>query len=193
MLQPKDRLEYNRNKEERSAPIYEVIADFPGNNDFPVGKTITLTSWRASTIYWAYHVKDCQGPREYIREFFDKYPHLFKRIKHHEVKKEGKTKTECLWEYGINHLDIKEEFNDALFAAMELYADERMPHNSLVDAVYEGAGRWRAEYEDCRAILRELHELKLVKDAHGKTEEYQRRKEEAWKKAASFLEKYQHD
>lgn len=59
-------------------------------------------------------------------------------------------------------------------------------------ALAEGANLWKLEYDDCRRILRELVELKVVKDAHGKTEEYVRRKDVAWKKAVEFLSQYQH-
>jgi hypothetical protein len=88
MLQPKDRAEYNRQKALEEQPIYRVIADFPDNKDFPVGDTITLVRWRVSDIYWAYKVKDCQGEREYLSDFFDKYPHIFKRVKYGEESKE---------------------------------------------------------------------------------------------------------
>lgn len=60
------------------APLYEVIADFPGNKDFPVGKIITFEPW--NTYYWQHKVEDCQGPRTWLSEYFDQFPYLFKRV-----------------------------------------------------------------------------------------------------------------
>lgn len=79
MLQPKDRALYNEALKKERQPRFEVVADFPNNKDFPVGVIITLHRWRCST-YWAYTIKDCQGDREYLQEFFDTYPHIFKRL-----------------------------------------------------------------------------------------------------------------
>jgi|SRR6478672_2112360 len=59
-------------------PIYEVIAEYPDNKDFPKGKIIKFSPW--NKYHWVHYVEDCQGKREYILNFFDKYPHLFKRI-----------------------------------------------------------------------------------------------------------------
>lgn len=80
MLQPKDREEYNRKQVLEEPPLYKVIADYPDNKDFPVGKIITFRRWNASTIYWEHVVNDCQGERSWLSEWFDKYPHLFQRL-----------------------------------------------------------------------------------------------------------------
>jgi hypothetical protein len=80
MLQPKDRAEYNKEQKLKEPPCYQVIADYPENKDFPVGEKIRLHRWGSCTIYWSYKVKDCQGEREYLTDFFDKYPHIFRRI-----------------------------------------------------------------------------------------------------------------
>jgi len=61
------------------APVYEVIAGYPNNNDFPIGKIIEFKSWNGS--YWQHSVEDCQGKRTWLSEYFDNYPHLFKKIK----------------------------------------------------------------------------------------------------------------
>jgi hypothetical protein len=58
-------------------PVYEVIADFPDNKDFPVGKFIRFERW--NTFYWVHSIEDCQGKREWLSDFFDKYPHIFKK------------------------------------------------------------------------------------------------------------------
>src|SRR4051812_43728366 len=80
MLRPKDRAEYNLKKQSEEAPSYRVIADYPDNKDFQVGQVITLTRWRSSTLYWCYTVKDCQGEREWLSDWFNKYPHIFERV-----------------------------------------------------------------------------------------------------------------
>jgi len=59
-------------------PVYEVIADYPNNKDFPVGKIINFEPWEV--CHWQHKVKDCQGERMWLTYFFDNYPHLFKRI-----------------------------------------------------------------------------------------------------------------
>jgi hypothetical protein len=56
-------------------PIYKVIADYPGNKDFPVGKIITFVPW--NTYYWQHIISDCQGERMWLSTFFEKYPHIF--------------------------------------------------------------------------------------------------------------------
>jgi hypothetical protein len=56
----------------------------------------------------------------------------------------------------------------------------------------EGAELWKAEYDNCRAILTELVYLKTLKESKGKTEEYEQRQPLAWIAAKKFLEKYQH-
>lgn len=80
MLQSKDREEYNKEQKIKEPPCYKVIADFPDNKDFPIGKVFILHNWRSSNIYWVYIIKDCKGEREYLSDFFDKYPHLFERV-----------------------------------------------------------------------------------------------------------------
>ena len=59
-------------------PIYKVIADYPDNKYFPVGKIIDFEKWNEH--YWQHKVIDCQGERSWLSEWFDKYPHLFKRV-----------------------------------------------------------------------------------------------------------------
>jgi hypothetical protein len=80
MLQPKDRAEYNRQQKLKEAPCYRVIADYPDNKDFPVGKIVTFRRWNNSTIYWEHVVKDCQGERSWLSGWFDQYPHIFQKI-----------------------------------------------------------------------------------------------------------------
>lgn len=62
-----------------NSPIYEVIADYPNNKDFPLGKKIEFEPW--NNTYWMHTVEDCQGKREYLSIYFDNYPHIFKKIR----------------------------------------------------------------------------------------------------------------
>lgn len=63
------------------SPQYQVIADFPDNKDFPKGKIIEFQPWSSSDAYWSHIVEDCQGKREWLQDYFDKYPHLFRRVR----------------------------------------------------------------------------------------------------------------
>lgn len=65
-------------------------------------------------------------------------------------------------------------------------------NEAMIDAIYEGAELWRQEYDDCRKILKELVDLKMVKEFEGKTEEYKERQPLAWMAAIEFLNVYQH-
>lgn len=60
------------------APVYEVIADYPNNTDFPRGKRIEFEPWMG--LYWQHKITDCQGERMWLSDFFDKYPHLFQKL-----------------------------------------------------------------------------------------------------------------
>lgn len=63
---------------------------------------------------------------------------------------------------------------------------------AAIDAVSEGSDQWRSEYDECRAILGHLVDLKTIKDADGKTPYYLEQQPLAWDKAKGFLKKYQH-
>lgn len=64
-------------------PRYMVTAPYPDNADFPVGSIIQgFKPWpNENGSYWQYTVKDCKGKREWLSDFFDLYPHLFKKLK----------------------------------------------------------------------------------------------------------------
>ena len=62
----------------------------------------------------------------------------------------------------------------------------------IIHGLEEGCEQWKAEYDNCRAILQFLVELKRVKDTEGKTEYYEKNQPLAWEGAKRFLEKYQH-
>lgn len=61
-------------------PVYIIIADFPGNKDFPVGKKITFEAWPACSSHWQHKVTDCQGERIWLSHYFEDFPHIFKRV-----------------------------------------------------------------------------------------------------------------
>lgn len=65
----------------------------------------------------------------------------------------------------------------------------------IIAGLEEGAELWKAEYDNCRAILRELVDLKNIKDTDSTKEailDYLKRKPKAWQAAKQFLSKYQH-
>jgi hypothetical protein len=64
--------------------------------------------------------------------------------------------------------------------------------DSIIYGLEEGCESWKAEYDNCRAILSELVEVKKIKDDKGETIEYLTRQPEAWKAAKEFLMNYQH-
>lgn len=58
-------------------PRYKVVADYPGNRDFPVGKIIEFHPWESCRDYWEHSVEDCQGKRSWLEQFFIDYPNIF--------------------------------------------------------------------------------------------------------------------
>lgn len=66
----------------------------------------------------------------------------------------------------------------------------------IINAIAEGSENWKAEYDNCRAILNELFELKTMKESLYKGnpdgKEYAERKPKAWEAAKVFLSTYQH-
>ena len=61
-----------------SKPRYEVINDYPNNKDFPLGIILEFERW--NDFYWQHEIEDCQGNRTYLSDFFDMYPHLFRKM-----------------------------------------------------------------------------------------------------------------
>lgn len=62
----------------------------------------------------------------------------------------------------------------------------------IIAGLTEGAEQWKAEYDNCRAILENLVELKNWKDQGINIHAYAARKPSAWEAARMFLEQYQH-
>lgn len=87
-----------------------------------------------------------------------------------------------------------EEFEAARSTAAGSGKEEAVDKNlAFIAAVTEeGAEAWKMEYDACRSILRELVDLKNIKDLEGKTDDYNLRQPVAWVRAKRFLERYQH-
>ena len=67
--------------DKKIAPIYEVVAEFPENKDFPKGKKIEFVPWTSHPDYWMHVVEDCQGRKEWLAGYFDNFPAIFKRLR----------------------------------------------------------------------------------------------------------------
>jgi hypothetical protein len=71
---------------------------------------------------------------------------------------------------------------------------ERMDEKDLIiQGLEEGSMNWKSEYDNCRAILQQLVQLKEIKDSAGKTEDYLKRQPLVWNAAKEFLKVYQHE
>lgn len=75
---------------------------------------------------------------------------------------------------------------------VEMLRNKIKEQELIIHGIEEGSESWKAEYDNCRAVLVELVVLKKNKDRYGKTEEYLTRQPLAWETAKSFLSKYQH-
>jgi hypothetical protein len=98
---------------------------------------------------------------------------------------------------GLPVLDKPLIDDEDLKAYNEMEANEKVKAKEdekdlIIAGLEEGSELWKAEYENCRAILTELVYLKTLKDTKGKTDEYEQRQPLAWIAAKKFLEKYQH-
>jgi hypothetical protein len=89
--------------------------------------------------------------------------------------------------------------NENAFAKLlDEYADQKVNELNkaedelIIAGLEEGSENWKAEYDNCRAILSELVAVKKINDEQGKTIEYLSRQPEAWKAAKEFLINYQH-
>lgn len=67
----------------------------------------------------------------------------------------------------------------------------------IIHGLEEGSENWKAEYDNCRALLQELVDLKALKETLYKGnhdgKEYAERKPKAWEAAKAFLSTYQHE
>lgn len=71
--------------EELLKPRYKVIADYP-DSIFVVGKVIELTIDNVNKV-WSYHHFTEQCSELWDAEYFDEYPHLFKKLSWWEDRK----------------------------------------------------------------------------------------------------------
>lgn len=92
--------------------------------------------------------------------------------------------------------DFKKDFPHtykAIVKAMQEYGNQLVGDKDLIiQGLEEGSEQWQSEYNFCRAILKELVQLKEIKDKDGKTEDYLKRQPLVWQAAKDFLSKYQH-
>lgn len=67
----------------------------------------------------------------------------------------------------------------------------------IIHGITEGSENWKAEYDNCRALLQELVDLKVMKEnlykGNPDGKEYAERKPKAWEAAKAFLSTYQHE
>ena len=96
---------------------------------------------------------------------------------------------------------------EAVIKAMEEYrlqshpspmsAEQVEDKDLIIQGLQEGAESWKAEYDNCRALLQELVSLKVMKEnlykGNPDGKEYAERKPKAWQAAQQFLSTYQHD
>jgi len=89
-------------------------------------------------------------------------------------------------------LELQEKRNQLLKGVPAKEDDKDL----IIYGLEEGSDNWKAEYDNCRSILQELVDLKIMKDKlyYGNQckYEYESRKLLAWEYAKKFLESYQH-
>lgn len=64
--------------------------------------------------------------------------------------------------------------------------------NETISELQKSQQIWQREYINCRQILNELVQLKIIKDKAGKTDDYSKRQPVAWDAAREFLKHYIH-
>lgn len=94
------------------------------------------------------------------------------------------------WVYRYDQLRESKNMMDSINQLVEEAITEK---DLIIYGIEEGAEQWKAEYDNCRAILQMLVELKRVKDTEGKNEFYETNQPITWEAAKKFLEKYQHE
>lgn len=107
-----------------------------------------------------------------------------------EVEEMAKAYAQGCWNDAFN--DGGQAYLSAIEAFKAGYAASEGDKDLIIQGLEEGSELWKAEYDNCRAILTELVYLKTLKDTKGKTEEYEQRQPLVWITAKKFLEKYQH-
>jgi hypothetical protein len=98
------------------------------------------------------------------------------------------------WAYlGMNEAKTAIEANPATHRiAIHIHSNyiPRPEHEAMINALDEGAEMWKADYQNYEVkfnltmdALRELVELKEIKEAKGETGDYLKRKNKAWEMA----------
>ena len=82
-------------------------------------------------------------------------------------------------------------------ATKTMSAEQVEDKDLIIHGLQEGAESWKAEYDNCRALLQELVSLKVMKEnlykGNPDGKEYAERKPKAWEAAKQFLSTYQHE
>lgn len=108
-------------------------------------------------------------------------------------------------EHTMYAYEIRQIATEALAAASQSTdKEEGDEKNLIIQGLEEGAELWKQEYDNCRAILQELADLKVIKDKIDNmppyqqglnsimVEDYKRKKPLVWERAKEFLKTYQH-
>jgi hypothetical protein len=105
------------------------------------------------------------------------------------------------WAYlGMNEARTAIEANPATHR-IAIYIEKnyipRPEHEGIVNGIEEGSECWKADYENCKfkfdlviKALKELVELKNIKETAGETEDYLKRKTKAWREARTAVEAF---
>lgn len=79
----------------------------------------------------------------------------------------------------------------------KLYESNVDDKDLIIHGLEEGSENWKAEYDNCRALLQELVDLKIIREnlykGNPDGKEYAERKPKAWEAAKAFLSTYQHE
>ena len=85
-------------------------------------------------------------------------------------------------------------FNGAMPTHWQQLTTPEINEDELIIAgLEEGSMSWKYEYDNCRALLKVLVQLKEIKDKDGKTDFYLKNQPIVWDNAKKFLESYQHE
>lgn len=129
---------------------------------------------RALIDNWSIPVNGIVHIPDYLDPLFNS---IATQIKFHKHSGKGEMAAVCSMVYAAEQFFAKRE-NENIEAAC--------------NAMAEGADLWKQEYISARAIIKELVDLKFIKDNFGKTDEYLERQPVAWENAITFLSNFQH-
>ena len=111
---------------------------------------------------------------------------------HNAIQEVEKVGADVRLTNSVIHLSIAKDLLSDFIDGVE--TPERMNEKDLIiQGLEEGAMSWKYEYDNCRALLKALVQLKEIKDKDGKTEFYLKNQPIVWDNAKKFLENYQHE